>query len=229
MEQHRVQKLLSNYGYCSRRKAEEFIEKGRVKVNDKKISLGDKATERDKIYVDDKLVEAEKKVYLMFNKPLNCVTALKDPVFDTVMDHIDIDERVFPVGRLDYNTSGLLILTNDGDFANRIMHPRYETKKTYLVGLRGNIPDEKIMQLEEGVMLKDGKTRPAKVVRTENALEITIHEGKNRIIRRMFEKIDVPIKFLQRIRIGNLSLGKLKQGKYKFLDKKELKKLTKRF
>ncbi len=227
-KEHRVQKLLSNYGYCSRRKAEELIEKGMVKVNGRTISLGDKATEDDKIYVDDKIVKKEEKVYLMFNKPLRCVTALKDAVFDTVMDHIDIKERVFPVGRLDYNTSGLLILTNDGDFANRIMHPRYETKKTYLIGLKEPIPEEKIRLLEEGVMLKDGRTRPAKVKKKGNTLEMTIHEGKNRIIRRMFEKIDVPIRFLQRINVGNLSLGTLKPGKYRFLDKKELKEMTKR-
>ena len=123
---HRVQKLLSNYGYCSRRKAEEIIKQGRVRVNDKLITIGDKASEEDKIYVDDKLVEKEKKVYLMFNKPVKCVTALNDNKFKTVMDYIKIKERVFPIGRLDYLTSGLLLLTNDGDFANKIMHPRYK-------------------------------------------------------------------------------------------------------
>ena len=132
---HRVQKLLSNYGYCSRRKAEELIKEGRVRVNSKVITIGDKADLKDKIYVDDKLVGKDKFVYLMFNKPVGCVTALNDKHYKTVMEYIKIQERVFPVGRLDYNTSGLLFLTNDGDFSNKVIHPRYEVEKTYLVTL----------------------------------------------------------------------------------------------
>lgn len=218
----RVQKLLSNYGYCSRRKAEELIKGGHVKVNDKVISIGDKASEDDKIYVDNKLVKKQKKIYLMFNKPVGCVTASRDSVFDTVMDYIDVKERVFPVGRLDYNTSGLLLLTNDGDFANRVMHPRYETKKTYLVGLRSSIDDKQILQIEGGVMLEDGKTSPAKVKKhSPKLLEITIHEGKNRIIKRIFEKLGLKTKFLKRIKIGRLELGNLKEGKYRRLTEKE--------
>ena len=217
---HRVQKLLSNYGYCSRRKAEKLIEEGRVKVNNKVITIGDKAKETDKIYVDNILVQKEKKVYILFHKPLKCVTALTDPVFDTVMDHIDIKERVFPVGRLDYNTSGLLILTNDGDFANKIMHPRYEIKKTYLVGLYRPIDKNQIQRIEKGILLSDGKTSPAKVKQHEPALiEITIHEGKNRIIRRMLTKLGFKTKFLKRTKIGAYSLGNLKPGQYKQLRK----------
>ena len=127
---HRVQKLLSNYGYCSRRKAEELIELGEVKVNGKVISLGDKATENDEITVNGRIVKAPKRIYLIFHKPTRCVTALEDKYHKTIFEYINLKERVFPIGRLDYNTSGLLLLTNDGDFANRIMHPRYEVKKT---------------------------------------------------------------------------------------------------
>jgi 23S rRNA pseudouridine2605 synthase len=220
---HRVQKLLSNYGYCSRRNAEELIKEGRVKVNNKVITIGDKAEETDEIYVDNKLVGKQKTVYLMLNKPLKCVTAVKDPVFDTVMDYVKVKERVFPIGRLDYNTSGLLLFTNDGDFANKVMHPRYEIKKTYLAGLRNKISDKQINQIEKGIMLRDGKTSPAKVKKhNPDLIEITIHEGKNKIIRRMLEKLDLDIKFLKRIKIGKLELGNLKPGKYKFLTKRDL-------
>jgi len=223
---YRVQKLLSNYGYCSRRNAEELIKEGRVKVNDRVISIGDKASYEDKIYVDGKLVEKEKKVYLIFNKPAGCVTALKDERFKTVMDYIKVKERVFPVGRLDYNTSGLLILTNDGDFANRVMHPRYEIKKTYFVKTDKAIKEKDLKGLEKGVELEDGVTSPAKVHKvSSNSAEIIIHEGKKRIVRRMFEKIGYKVAYLERIKIGGLELGSLKPGRYKFLSEKEIKKV----
>jgi 23S rRNA pseudouridine2605 synthase len=218
----RVQKLLSNYGYCSRRKAEELIQQGKVRVNDKVITIGDKAEETDKIYVENILVNKEKKIYLMFNKPLNCVTALHDNQYKTVMDHINIKERIFPIGRLDYNTTGLLLLTNDGDFANRIMHPRYEIKKTYLVKIDKPLKKEDIKQIEQGIRLKDGLTSPSKIkLRNETELEITIHEGKNRIIRRIFDKLGFSVKSLERIRIGGLKLD-IKQGKYRELTEKEI-------
>ena len=222
---HRVQKLLSNYGYCSRRKAEELIKEGRVKVNGKVISIGDKASEKDNIYVNGDPVKAEKKAYLMFHKPVGCVTALRDEKYKTVMDYIKIKERVFPVGRLDWNTSGLLLLTNDGEFANNVMHPRYEIKKTYAVDV-DKISDEDISQIEKGVELEDGKTSPAKVKKiSERRIEITIHEGRNRIIRRIFEKLGIEIKFLKRVRVGGLSLVGLKEGKYKELTKKDINKV----
>ncbi|MBU0456970.1 MAG: pseudouridine synthase [Nanoarchaeota archaeon] len=222
----RVQKLLSNYGYCSRRKAEELIEKGRVKVNDKVISLGDKASEDDNIYVDNRSVRKERKVYIKFNKPLGCVTALRDKQYKTVMDYIRVKERIFPIGRLDYNSTGLLLLTNDGDFANKIMHPSHEIKKTYLVEINRPINDNEIKQIEKGIVLKDGKTAPAKIRKqTNNLLEITIHEGKNRIIRRIFDALDFKVSYLQRIRIGKLSLGTLEVKGYKYLTNKEREKI----
>ncbi len=219
---HRVQKLLSNYGYCSRRKAEELIIQGRVKVNSKLITIGDKASEDDKIYVDNKLVNKENKVYMIFNKPVGCVTALKDPHYKTIMHYINIKERVFPIGRLDFNTSGLLILTNDGDFANKIMHPRYEIKKTYRVEVNIPITEDSIRNIEKGIFLEDGKTSPAKVKKKlQRVIEITIHEGKNRIIRRMMKKLRYNVRYLERIKIGNLGLNGLKPGKYRILDNKE--------
>ncbi len=222
---HRVQKLLSNYGYCSRRKAEELIKAGRVSVNKKIISIGDQAEETDKIYVDGNLVKKEEKIYLMFNKPLGCVTAVKDNQYKTVMDYINIKERVFPVGRLDYNTSGLLLLTNDGDFANKIAHPRNETKKTYMVGLNKPITNREISIIENGVKVQGRKT-PAKIKKhNPSFLEVTIHEGRNRIIRKIFKEMEFKVKHLERIKIGNLKLGDLKQGRFKKLSKKDIEKL----
>jgi len=187
------------------------------------ISIGDKASEEDKIFVDGKLVSKQKDVYLAFNKPVGCVTALTDKHYKTIMSFIKIKERVFPIGRLDFNTSGLLLLTNDGSFANKVMHPRYEINKSYLVSLSNPISEFKINQIMKGVMLEDGKTSPAKVkIHKPKLIEITIHEGKNRIIRRMLEKLEIKIMSLERVKIGNLSLGKLSSGEYKHLTKKEL-------
>jgi|TARA_B100002003_G_scaffold249312_1_gene285309 23S rRNA pseudouridine2605 synthase len=220
---HRVQKLLSNYGYCSRRKAEELIQQGKVKVNDKIITIGDQAEETDKIYVENKLVNKQKKIYLMFNKPLNCVTALTDKQYKTVMDYIKVKERIFPIGRLDYNTSGLLLLTNDGDFANSIMHPRYEINKTYSVNIDKPIKENHINQIEKGIQLKDGLTSPAKInVINPKKIEITIHEGKNRIVRRIFNKLEYEIISLKRVKIGKLELN-LAIGQYKDLTEQDKK------
>tara|TARA_Y100000310_G_C20633200_1_gene789745 strand:+ start:816 stop:1499 length:684 start_codon:yes stop_codon:yes gene_type:complete len=218
----RVQKLLSNYGYISRRKAEEIIKEGRVKVNGKVISIGDKASEDDKIYVDGKLVKKQEKVYIMFYKPLGCVTALTDPQYKTVMDFINVKERVFPIGRLDYNSSGLLLLTNDGDFANKVMHPRYEVNKTYMAEVNNPISYNKIKLIEQGIRLEGEKTAPAQVKKHGLTLiEITIHEGKNRIIRKMLEELEFKVISLKRIKIGNLELGNLKPEEYRNLTEKD--------
>lgn len=222
----RVQKLLSNYGYCSRRKAEDLIIDGRVRVNKSVISIGDKANSSDKIYVDNKLVNKERKVYLIFNKPINCVTALSDKHKKTIMHYIKLKERVFPVGRLDFNTSGLLLLTNDGDFSNKIMHPRYEINKTYLVKIDIPIKEDSVKKIEKGILLEDGKTSEAYVkIIKDNLLEITIHEGRNRIIRRMLNKLGFSVKSLERTKIGNLKLGNLSQGKFRELTKIDMDKI----
>ncbi len=219
----RVQKILSNSGYCSRRKAEELIQQGRVKVNGKRITIGDKATEKDIITVNGQRLKKERKVYLLFNKPLKCVTALQDKKYKTVMEYIKIKERVFPVGRLDYNTSGLLLLTNDGDFANNVMHPSKKIKKEYLVQTKERIISRQIMALEKGVKLEDGMTAPAKVqLLSPNLMKIVIHEGRNRIIRRMCEKVKLRVTGLTRIRIGKLDLGQVKVGRYRVLNKKDI-------
>jgi 23S rRNA pseudouridine2605 synthase len=219
---HRVQKLMSNYGYCSRRKAEEIIQDGRVKVNGKPITIGDKATETDEIMVDNKPIKKERKVYYMLNKPTKCVTALTDDKYETVMEHIKVKERVFPVGRLDYFTSGLLLFTNDGDFANKITHPSNEVKKSYVVKLNRPIDEQDKKSLQKGIKLEDGKTSPARLkILGPQMAEITIHEGKNRIVRRMFEALGFKLSFLERVKIGKLDLGSLPPGKFKVLSKRE--------
>ncbi len=211
----RVQKILSNRGYCSRRNAELLISRGRVKVDDKVITLGDKADENQIISVDNKIVKEEKKTYLIFNKPRGYVTALIDSHERTIMELIDVKERVYPVGRLDKNTEGILLLTNDGDFANKIMHPRYCINKTYLVRINKPINGSHMGLIIKGVKLEDGKTAPAQVKKLSDfKLEITIHEGKNRIIRRMLEKLGYEVRHLKRIYIGNLDLGTLNTGQY---------------
>ena len=220
---HRVQKLLSNYGYCSRRKGEDLIREGRVSVNGKVIGLGDKAGMDDTIAVDGVVVRAERKRYLLFNKPVGCVTALTDRKYKTVMEYIKVKERVFPVGRLDFNTSGLLLFTNDGDFANKVMHPRYEVKKTYLVRTKGPVHTRDLATLAKGVKLSDGMTAPAKAIALEvDLIELTIHEGKNQILRRMFGKLGYVVLSLERVRIGKVQLN-VKPGKYRPLTKNEMK------
>jgi 23S rRNA pseudouridine2605 synthase len=222
----RVQKMLSGRGYCSRRKAEELIKDGRVKVNNVVITIGDQATNKDKITVDNEPIDRERRIYLVLNKPPGCVTALKDDNMPTVMEYIHIKERVFPVGRLDYDTTGMLLLTNDGDFANRVMHPRNEVKKTYQVKLNAPIREEEIQHIRRGISLRDGKTRPAKIKKYDRKfLDITIHEGKNQIIKRMVRKLGLKVSSLKRVAIGRLTLGKLKIGESRELTKKEIDKI----
>lgn len=222
----RVHKIISERGYCSRRKAEELIKEGRVKVNGKVVSIGNKAAENDKIEVDGKVLKQQKKVYLMLNKPIKFITALKDARRDTVMDLIRVKEGIFPVGRLDYYTSGLLLLTNDGEFSNKVSHPRYNVKKTYLAELNKPITNEHIKRIEKGIRLEDGLTSPAKVRKLElNHAQITLHEGKNRIVRRIFDSLGYKVRALKRTKIGNLELGTLKPGKYRMLNPKDIEKI----
>ncbi|MBT4351859.1 rRNA pseudouridine synthase [archaeon] len=211
----RVQKILSNLGYCSRRDAEKLISAGKVKVNGVVIRLGEKATKKDKILVYDKPIDKEQPVYLKFHKPAGCVTALKDEKYKTVMEYIHIKERVFPIGRLDSNSSGLLLLTNDGDFANFIMHPRNKIKKTYLVRVDRPLKKEDLAHLQEGVILRDGKTRPTRIKKIKaDYFEITIQEGKYRIIKRMLKRLNYHVTSLKRIKIGSMKLAGLKVSEY---------------
>lgn len=235
LEEHmeeRLQKLLSQAGVASRREAERFITEGRVAVNGRIVTeLGSKADpERDRITVDGQPVRpAEKKVYLILNKPVGYMTTLRDPEGRPIVTDLlkGLDVRVFPVGRLDYNTEGLLLLTNDGAWANRLAHPRHEVDKEYLVRVRGSVAKEQVRRLAAGVELDDGPTAPAKVEVSSQSdnntwLSIVIHEGRYRQVRRMCEAVSLSVVRLRRVRYGAVSLGDLKQGEYRYLTPSEV-------
>jgi len=159
----------------------------------------------------------------LLNKPIGCVTAVTDKHEKTVMEYIHIAEHVFPVGRLDKHTSGVLLLTNDGDFANRMTHPRYETKKTYVVRVDDPLEDEHLRKISEGIELEDGKTRPVKItVMSKDTVELTLHEGRNRIVRRMFEHFGYQVKALRRIKVGPFDYGNLKPGQCMEIPQKKI-------
>lgn len=233
----RLQKILAQAGVASRREAEKIILAGRVKVNGQTVrELGTKADpEKDLIQVDgQKLSLSEKKVYYLLNKPTGYVTTMKDPQGrKTVADLISsIQERVYPVGRLDYDTSGLLLITNDGDLANALAHPKKEIGKCYEARVLGIPSEESLSSLEKGILLDDGMTAPAKVdlikkERTKASIEITIHEGRNRQVRRMFEAIGHKVIKLKRSRLGPISIGNLPLGKLRSLTSKEIESLKK--
>ena len=231
--QERLQKILSRAGVTSRRAAETMIVEGRISVNGQIVTeLGTKADpETDLIKVDGKpVVISKKRVYLLLNKPAGYVTTLADPGGRPVITELvkAIPERLFPVGRLDFNTEGLLLLTNDGEWANRLAHPSHEVEKEYLVKIRGSLTADRIAQLVNGIKLDDGWTAPAKVdiirVLEKNVwFTITIHEGRYRQVRRMCEALELPLVKLKRVRYGNILLGELKSGEYRLLDPAEVK------
>ena len=225
--EERIQKILSAAGIASRRAAEEIILDGRVRVNGKVVAeLGAKADpDRDHIKVDGKLINPKQpKAYIMLNKPAGFVTTMSDPEGRPIVADLlkGVRVRVYPVGRLDYDTEGLLLLTNDGDLAHLVTHPKHELPKTYLVKVKGFLEDRHVDMLEQGVFLKDGKTAPARVrkLRKEEAnswVEITIHEGRKRQVRRMIDHTGHSVIKLKRTRIGSLSLGDLPVGMYRHL------------
>lgn len=223
--EERVQKLIANSGYCSRRDAEELISKGKVRVNGRAIKLGDKADiDKDEIYVHTTLIEKAPKIYLMLNKPRGYEVSMSPTIQKSVMRLLPIEERVVPVGRLDKDTTGLLLFTNDGDFANKITHPRYEKEKTYAVVLDRKIAKEDIMRIKEGIHLKDGFIKSKIKQYSPTNLEVTIHEGKKWIIKRLFFSLGYYVKELSRTRIGPVRLD-VKIGKWRYLHKKEVEML----
>jgi pseudouridine synthase len=231
----RLQKIISRAGISSRRHAEEMILQGRVTVNGKVIKeLGTKAEpERDHIKVNGKLINPRQpKTYILLNKPRGYITSLRDKEGrPTVIDLIKrVRTRVYPVGRLDYDTEGLLLLTNDGDLANAVMHPKREIQKTYYVKVKGVLDEKDFEKLRRGIKIEGGITAPAGVKRLkktdENSwIEMTIHEGKKRQIRRMLERIGHPVLKLKRVKIGFLDLKTLEPGRFRYLTPVEITRL----
>ncbi|GIN89491.1 ribosomal large subunit pseudouridine synthase B [Siminovitchia terrae] len=231
----RLQKVIAQAGVASRRKAENLIIEGKVKVNGQVVTeLGTKVAAADKIEVNGiPLVEEEKK-YFLFYKPRGVISAVKDDKSRKVVtDYFThIPERVYPVGRLDYDTSGLLLLSNDGEFTHLLTHPMHEIKKTYVAKVKGIPVREALKKLERGIVLEDGKTAPAKVQlqtadkrKNSAILEITIHEGRNRQVRRMLEAIGHPVIKLKRENLAFLNLHGLNAGEFRELTPHEVKRL----
>lgn len=234
----RLQKVMSNCGVASRRASEQLILAGKVRVNGVVVrELGTKVDlDKDMILVDGKRLEAEKKRYFLFNKPKGVITtASDDQGRETVMDYFKkVPERIYPVGRLDQNTEGLLLMTNDGELANILMHPSKLVDKTYEVKIKSRIADTVLQQLADGVELEDGMTAPAIVCYNRydvhtgiTNVEITIHEGRNRQVRRMFEHFGLQVYNLRRVQYAFLTLSGVKRGAYRRLTPEEIAELYK--
>ena len=235
MSEERLQKIISRAGIASRREAEKIIVAGRVTVDGKIISeLGAKADiSKNKICVDGKILKFdEEKIYLLLNKPKNFLSTAKDDRGRrTVLDLVkEIPAKIYPVGRLDFDSEGLILLTNDGELTNLLLHPKFKIEKTYRAKISGELTEAKIKKLRAGVELEDGLTAPAEVFVTNfeknsATVEITIHEGKNRQIRRMFAAVGCEVKSLKRVKFADLTLQGVQRGKFRRLTESEVKTL----
>jgi 23S rRNA pseudouridine2605 synthase len=231
----RLQKVIAHAGFASRRKAEEMILEGKVKVNGKVVKeLGVKVSSSDQVEVEGVPVEKEQPVYFLLYKPRGVISSVNDEKGrKAVTDYFpEIKQRIYPIGRLDYDTSGVLLLTNDGEFANLLMHPRHQIEKVYIAKIKGIPTREQLKSLEKGIQLEDGKTAPAraKLISADNKkgtaiVELTIHEGRNRQVRRMFEAIEHPVLKLRRERYAFLTLQGLRSGDARELTAHEVKQL----
>lgn len=236
MEEMRLQKYLALCNVASRRASEEIILQGRVRINGKKCTtLGTKVSDGDEVSVDGEIISQEaKKYYIMLNKPIGYVTTVSDEQGRaTVMELVsDISKRVYPVGRLDINTEGLLLMTNDGDFTYKITHPKHKLDKTYEVWVSGKAEQNALKKLERGVIIDGKKTSPAKVdvidyTKASALLSVTIHEGRNRQVRKMCASVGFKVMNLKRVSEGGLSLGNLPLGKWRHLTDAEVKLILK--
>lgn len=231
----RLQKVIANSGYCSRRKAEEEIKKGHVTVNGRVVmELGTKVDTQDVVEINGTVIKKEEnKEYILLYKPRETITSVHDDKGrKTVLDCIDSEVRVYPVGRLDYDTTGLLLLTNDGELANLLMHPKTEIDKVYVAKIRGILTGAEINRLKSGIVIDGRKTAKAKIkVRKSDhktmtsIVEITIHEGRNHQVKKMFEHVGHEVLKLKRERFAFLDLKGLRSGEYRYLSIKEVKKL----
>ena len=229
----RINKYIASSGLCSRRAAEEYIKNGQVKVNNKVIT--DLATDIDEtndtvVIAGNKITPVTHMIYIMFYKPKGCISTLSDDKDrKTIMDYLGdfAGKRIYPIGRLDYDTEGLLLLTNDGELSNKLTQPINEVPKTYLVKIEGEIPEPDLARLRNGVTIDGIKLKRCKIKVTEKEdtftkMEVTLYEGKNREIRKMFETVGKNVVFLKRIKIGDLKLGGLGRGAYRYLTPKEV-------
>ncbi len=231
----RINQILSLAGLTSRRNADQWIKSGRIRVNSQLIhELGTRAIWGvDKIEVDDRLIPAPSpRIYILLNKPFGYVCSLKDPEGRHLVTELltGVKERVYPVGRLDFDSLGLLLLTNDGEFAFRMTHPRYQVPRTYKVTIAGEISERELNRLGKGVQLEDGPSGPAKAVLTgrsgnQSTIRLTITQGRSRQVRRMMEAVGTKVVHLVRISFGMLSLGDLKIGAYRYLETTEVDEL----
>ena len=228
----RLNKYIAECGVASRRGADCLIEEGRIKVNGKSVTQPGTVIDEDNdtVLLDGKKIErVRRSIYLMLNKPKGCVSTVKDDKGrKTVLDYIDIkDKRLFPIGRLDYDSEGLLLLTNDGDLAFKLTHPSHDIPKTYIAKVEGEVPESDLAVLRKGIVLDGIQTHRAKIKLLEytegiSRLEVAIYEGRNRQVRRMFESIGKQVVFLKRTGIGDLRLGGLSRGTYRYLTEKEI-------
>lgn len=225
----RLNKFIAVAGICSRREADELIVQGRISVNGKEVNLvGTKVKPTDRVKYDGKLLVAEEKVYILLNKPKGFITTTSDPEDrKTVLDIVEESTpyRVFPVGRLDRNTTGVLLLTNDGDFMEQVTHPKFNITKIYKIGLDRRVEVGELQQLLDGVMLEDGLARADNVAFLDDSrmvVGIEIHSGKNRIIRRMFEHLQIDVKNLDRTSFGPFTKTNLRPGQFRTLNDKEM-------
>jgi 23S rRNA pseudouridine2605 synthase len=227
----RLAKYLAHAGVASRRAAERMIAEGRVQVAGARVTDPARDVgESDDVRVDGRRLEPEELEYFVLHKPIGVLSTASDPQGRAVVTElVDSDARLYPVGRLDADSSGLVLLTNDGELANRLMHPRYEVPRTYRVRVSGSPSKRALQELREGVELGDGRTHPARVRVVshgrESLVEVTIHEGRNRIVRRMFEAVGYPVRSLERIAFGPLELGRLRAGTTRRLRPAELAQL----
>jgi 23S rRNA pseudouridine2605 synthase len=224
----RLNAYLARAGVASRRKADELIKAGRVTVNGEPGQLNTFVESRDRVEVDGKRVAAQKLAYVLLNKPAGTVTTASDPQGrPTVVDLIDLPERVVPVGRLDVETTGALLLTNDGPLAHRLAHPRYGVEKVYVADVEGRPSERDVKALAEGLELEDGMTAPATVrCLAPSRVELTLHEGRNRQVRRMLEAVGHPVRHLHRSTYAGLTLEGLEPGAWRELEPSEVQRLT---
>ena len=231
----RLQKYMASCGVASRRTAEKMIAEGRVSVNGETITeMGVQVEDGDVVRLDGQVIRPEEiKKYVMYHKPAGEVTTVSDPEGRScVLDHFrDYPVRLYPVGRLDYDSEGLLLLTNDGALTERLLHPSHQVDKTYLARVTGTVTQEELQQLRRGILLDDHKTAPAKarLLKQEtfaSQVLVTIHEGRNRQVRRMFEETGHQVLQLRRVRFGPLELGELRRGEWRELTEEEIRKLS---